>query len=60
MITVYGMRASGNCYKVRLVAEQLGIDYRWVDVDSAAGQTHVAAFLALNPNPIDEPHTGPR
>ncbi|HAL24066.1 MAG TPA: glutathione S-transferase, partial [Stenotrophomonas sp.] len=27
-----------------------GSRYRWVEVDSAHGQTHTPEFLALNPN----------
>jgi glutathione S-transferase len=50
VITVHGMRASGNCYKVQLLLDQLGRDYRWVDVDSASGATRTSAYLALNPN----------
>lgn len=48
--TVYGMRASGNCYKVQLLLEHLGEPYRWVEVNSAAGETRTPAFLARNPN----------
>ena len=50
MITVYGMSMSGNCYKLRLLLEQLGRDYRWIEVDSARGETRTPAFLARNPN----------
>ena len=50
MLTVYGMKSSGNCYKVQLLLEQLGRPYRWVEVDSAAGETRTAQFLAMNPN----------
>lgn len=50
MLTVHGMKASGNCYKVQLALEQLGTPYRWVEVDSAAGGTRTPAFLAMNPN----------
>ncbi|MBO9829048.1 glutathione S-transferase family protein [Xanthomonas sp. A2111] len=49
-LTVYGMALSGNCYKVRLLLDQLGCGYRWVEVDSANGQTRTPAFLAKNPN----------
>lgn len=48
-LTVYGMSTSGNCHKVRLLLEQMGARYRWVEVDSAGGQTRTPAFLALNP-----------
>lgn len=48
--TVYGFSPSGNCHKVRLLLEQLGRPYRWVEVNSAAGETHTPDFLARNPN----------
>jgi len=50
MLTVHGMSASGNCYKVRLLLEQLGAPYAWREVDSVGGATRTAAFRALNPN----------
>lgn len=50
MLTVHGMRASGNCYKVQLLLEQLGRPYRWDEVDVAAGATRTPAYLAMNPN----------
>ncbi|AWV07421.1 glutathione S-transferase [Lysobacter maris] len=53
MITVYGFSPSGNCHKVRLLLEQLGKredrDYRWVEINSAIGETRSADYLALNP-----------
>jgi glutathione S-transferase len=61
MITVHGMSSSGNCHKVRLALDLLGRPYRWVEVDSAAGQTRTPAFLARNPNgrvPIIEREDG--
>ena len=50
MITVYGFSPSGNCHKVKLLLEQLGREYRWVETDSAKGETRAPAFLAKNPN----------
>jgi glutathione S-transferase len=50
MITVHGMKASGNCYKVQLLLEQLGLEYRWVEVDILNGQNRHADFLARNPS----------
>ena len=50
MYTVYGMSFSGNCYKVRLLLEQLGQAYRWVEVDVTQGDTRTPDFLAMNPN----------
>jgi glutathione S-transferase len=50
VLTIHGMAASGNCYKLQLLLAQLGRDYRWVEVDSTRGQTRTPEFLALNPN----------
>jgi glutathione S-transferase len=50
MFTVYGMSDSGNCYKVRLALEQLAMPYRWVEVDTARGETRSLRFLAMNAN----------
>lgn len=50
MIAVHGFSVSGNCHKVRLLLEQLGRPYRWVEVDSARGGTRTPEFLAMNPN----------
>jgi glutathione S-transferase len=49
-VTVYGMKASGNCYKLQLLLEHLQRAYRWVEVDSVNGQTRTPQFLAKNPN----------
>ena len=50
MITVYGMSTSGNCHKIRMLLEQLGQAYRWIEIDSANGQTRTPEYLARNPN----------
>ena len=50
MIVVHGFSPSGNCHKVRLLLEQLGQPYRWVETRSDQGATHTPEFLALNPN----------
>jgi glutathione S-transferase len=50
MFTVFGMSDSGNCYKVRLALEQLGLPYRWVEVDPGRGETRTPEFLARNAN----------
>lgn len=49
MYTVYGMSLSGNCYKVKLLLEQLGAEYQWQEVDTRDGSTRTPAFLAMNP-----------
>ena len=50
MFRVYGMSASGNCHKVRMVLEALGLPYEWTEIDSVHGQTRTPDFLAKNPN----------
>jgi len=50
MITVHGFSPSGNCHKVRLLLEQLGRPYRWLETRSDQGATRTPEFLALNPN----------
>ena len=50
MVNVHGMKSSGNCYKVQLLLEQLGHAYRWIEVDSANGETRTPQYLAKNPN----------
>jgi len=47
---VYGMSSSGNCYKVRLLLEQLQLPYQWVELDVRTGVTRQPDFLGKNPN----------
>jgi glutathione S-transferase len=47
---VFGVASSGNCYKVRLALEQLGLPYTWQEVDMMNGATRTDAFRKLNPN----------
>ena len=49
MITIYGDVYSGNCYKVKLVAEQLDYRYDWRAIDILQGETKTAEFQAINP-----------
>jgi glutathione S-transferase len=46
---IYGDVASGNCQKVRLVADYLGLDYAWVPIDIMKGQNRTADYLARFP-----------
>lgn len=46
---VFGDTRSGNCLKVKYVAERLGIAYDWQEVDVMSGYTRTPEFLALNP-----------
>ena len=47
---VYGMSTSGNCYKVRLLLEQLQQAYEWIEIDVLTGLTREPEFLGRNPN----------
>jgi glutathione S-transferase len=47
---VYGDAASGNCHKVKLALDLLGLPYRWHAVDVLSGETRSPEFLARNPN----------
>ena len=50
MLRLYDYWESGNCYKIRLLLSQLGIDYERVPVDILKGETRRPEFLARNPN----------
>ena len=39
MYKVYGDSLSGNCYKVRLILEQLDLPYQWEEVGATTGIT---------------------
>jgi glutathione S-transferase len=50
MLRVYGTSQSGNCHKVRMALEALGLAYAWTEIDPLRGDTRERAFLAMNPN----------
>ncbi|MDH3716057.1 MAG: glutathione S-transferase family protein [Gammaproteobacteria bacterium] len=50
MYKVYGDIYSGNCYKVKLLLTQLGIEHAWEPVEVVSGDTRSEQFLAMNPN----------
>ena len=50
MLRLYDYWESGNCYKLRLVMAQLGIDYERIDIDILKGESRTDAFLEKNPN----------
>lgn len=47
---VYGDSRSGNCFKIRHLCAELGIEYDWQEVDILAGETRTPQFLSMNPN----------
>src|SRR4051812_41641864 len=48
-MTVFGDSISGNCLKVKFVAERLGLPYDWVEVSVLKSETRTPEFLAMNP-----------
>ena len=48
-MTVYGDSISGNCLKVKFVADRLGLPYDWVEISVLKGETRTPKFLAMNP-----------
>ena len=50
MITLHQMHVSGNCYKARLCARQLGIPIALKDYGLHDGTTRTPDYLAKNPN----------
>ncbi|MDT0496898.1 glutathione S-transferase family protein [Algiphilus sp. W345] len=50
MYTVYGMSSSGNCHKLRLLLDHLGLPFHWQEVDITTGASRQPDFLALNAN----------
>jgi glutathione S-transferase len=48
-MTIYGDSISGNCLKVKFVADRLGLPYDWVETSVLARETRTPEFLALNP-----------
>jgi glutathione S-transferase len=48
-MTVYGDSISGNCLKVKFVAEVLGLPFDWVEISVLNKETRTPDFLAMNP-----------
>jgi glutathione S-transferase len=46
---IYGDSISGNCLKVKWVADSLGLSYDWIETDILKSESRTAEFLALNP-----------
>lgn len=49
MLKLYDYGGSGNCYKVRLLLAQLGLEYERIPTDIFAGESTTPAHLARNP-----------
>lgn len=50
MYRVYGDLLSGNCYKIKLLMQFLGIAHEWKHVNILAGETQTPEFEAMNEN----------
>lgn len=48
-MTIYGDSISGNCLKVKFVADHLGIPYEWIEISVMNKETRTPEFLAMNP-----------
>jgi glutathione S-transferase len=48
-MTVYGDSISGNCLKVKFVADRLGIPHDWVEISVLNKETRTPEFLGVNP-----------
>jgi len=45
-LKIYGDGISGNCLKVKWVADYLGLSYEWIETSVLDGQTRTPEFLA--------------
>ena len=50
MYKIYGDVNSGNCYKVKLLARQLGVPFEWINVGTLNKETQSPEFMKKNPN----------
>ncbi|MET3899976.1 glutathione S-transferase [Devosia sp. UYZn731] len=49
MLHIYGDLGSGNCLKVKYIADATGTPYVWNTVRARSGDTKTPQYLALNP-----------
>lgn len=49
MFTIFGDSISGNCLKVKYVADKLDLTYNWQETSVLKAETRTPAFLAMNP-----------
>ncbi len=50
MYRLFEYPTSGNCYKIRLLMTQLGIEFESVHIDILKKESRTKEFLAINPN----------
>jgi glutathione S-transferase len=49
LLTIYGDSNSGNCLKVKWVADYMGRAYDWIETDILKNETRTPQYLAMNP-----------
>jgi len=49
-VRVWGDVYSGNCFKVKLLLDQLGQPYQWIHIDVLKKESRTPQFMAMNPN----------
>jgi glutathione S-transferase len=49
MLKLHEYASSGNCYKIRLLLNQLGVAYERVPTDILKGESRTPEFLAMSP-----------
>ena len=50
MYKLFDFLPSGNCYKIRLLLNQLGIEYERVNINILSKESRTPEFLKINPN----------
>ncbi|NEP58602.1 MAG: glutathione S-transferase family protein, partial [Symploca sp. SIO2G7] len=50
MLRLYNFQYSGNCYKIRLLLNQLELAYEKIDVDIVKGESRTSEFIKKNIN----------
>jgi glutathione S-transferase len=50
MYKLYDFLPSGNCYKIRLLLNQLNIKYERINIDILSKESRTPEFLKINPN----------
>lgn len=48
-MTIYGDSISGNCLKIKFVADYLGLPYEWIETSVMKKQSRTPELLAMNP-----------
>ncbi len=48
-LSIYGDSISGNCLKVKWIADYIGLDYDWVETSVLKRETRTPEFLKINP-----------